>query len=703
MLKSYSIVLLVGLIAYASSISLADDSDSEEDFDPDRVLTSLDFETKTNLAILLSRDHSRNDMQRILNQALDLVAHRAPSEQTRRQQTYLPQAKALGRAMLGDPTFGSTSEEEFGEAESPGDEYCEPSRPLSNAISVISMKKILELRAANRSHNAIQRLYPKYQRGRLDYYKECVARGEPLTQRIRNLNTAVLKRIAEARERRRAIHGYHIRRWGLEIATEMNISRSFFSASPTWLYKLKKHGRIGSRKITEYISRREDSTQDILDQSIDRFLSMYEDTAGRYPRRLIINMDQTGFNYEYTDKRTLSYIGERDTRVNIDQRNKMTHSFTSQPMVTRDGKLFGKLTLIMQETKNEFGVFIRRKVNEQERQYGNIRVFATTSGKMTTDLYLQWIEEVFQPAIRATITSLDTDTDIGSDFDTLSMDDDAFFEPESHHGDAPVAMPTNRTSANATDRLYRRPHTLFIADSFTGQTGPLARSELARRGIEFLQIPPGATKFIQPLDVWFMRQYKEFISRMFQEADDPRSGIPKSYLTSREGIINAHSLVYNQFGSEAYRNMLRYAWHNTDPHWSVDEMDAPPPPRGVILNQFSFKETKCQHRDPVNNTACSRPAWIKCAHCGKKLCLKHFIERTCFHEVLEQSSGPSGIQSTASHHHHDDEFDDDFDPDLFSRRTSTTPMSRSTTPISRLQTTTPYPHDELRARRSIRA
>lgn len=377
-----------------------------------------------------------------------------------------------------------------------------------------------------------------------------------MTQKIQNLNRWVLHEIKEARDAGRAIHGYHIRRWGLERADELNISRSYFSASDTWLYKLKKCENIGSRKVTEYISRSQNCNQDIIDERIDRFLSDYETISPRYPRRLIINMDQTGFNYEYADQRTLSFIGERDTRVNIDQRNKMTHSFSAQPMITRDGRLFGKLLLIMQESKNEFGPQISQDVRDFERNFKNVKIFPSKSGKMRGDLFLRWVEEVLNPAIRGTLTSLDTDTDIGSDFETLSMDDDAFEECRR-------IEPMNITSRAGG---HRKPHTLLIADSFTGQSGPTARNELTTRGVEFLQIPPGTTKYIQPLDFWFNRQDKQFVSAISRESDDPRSGVAKGYLTSRGGVINTHSLIWDQFQSEVYTDMLRYAWHNTDPH-----------------------------------------------------------------------------------------------------------------------------------------
>ena len=106
-------------------------------------------------------------------------------------------------------------------------------------------------------------------------------------------------------------------------------------------------------------------------------------------------------------------------------------------------------------------------------------------------------------------------------------------------------------------------------------------------------------------------------------------------MASRAGIVNMHSLVWNQFGSEAYTDMLRYAWHKTDPSFSDSELSSRPPPPMVHEINFNFdKSRRCEMN-------CTNFAFIKCAHCGKHLCLKHFLDRACFHEVNDARAGPS--------------------------------------------------------------
>lgn len=164
---------------------------------------------------------------------------------------------------------------------------------------------------------------------------------------------------------------------------------------------------------------------------------------------------------------------------------------------------------------------------------------------------------------------------------------------------------------------------------------------------------------------------------MYEESDDPRSGVTRAYLDSREGIINMHSLIWNQFGSENYTDMLRYAWHNTDPHWSIDEINNRPMPRGVLDIQFKTDKTRCDQKDHITNTTCSRPAFIRCSHCGKILCLHQFMERVCIHNINEERAGPSG---TSQAHMIDSDSDDDYHPNLFRHREITTSSTTTESP-----------------------
>ena len=81
--------------------------------------------------------------------------------------------------------------------------------------------------------------------------------------------------------------------------------------------------------------------------------------------------------------------------MNTDSANKNTHSYTAQPIISRDGRLIAKLSLVLQESGDKFGPRVAEHVRQQEREYGNIRVYASKSGNMTKHLVNQWVEVMY--------------------------------------------------------------------------------------------------------------------------------------------------------------------------------------------------------------------------------------------------------------------------------------------------------------------
>lgn len=130
-----------------------------------------------------------------------------------------------------------------------------------------------------------------------------------------------------------------------------------------------------------------------------------------------------------------------------------------------------------------------------------------------------------------------------------------------------------------------------------------------------------------------MRQYKLLIKRIEEEAII-NNMIER--VSSRDGIINMHSLAWNQFGSEAYTDMFRWSWRKADQRFTNDELHRAPPPPMVLENQFTFN-----HNSVCEWEGCNRTAFIKCSHCGKHLCVGHFLDRVCFHHVNEQRASTS--------------------------------------------------------------
>lgn len=66
-------------------------------------------------------------------------------------------------------------------------------------------------------------------------------------------------------------------------------------------------------------------------------------------------------------------------------------------MISRAGHAVGKLLLCLQETSGSFGPIIEEKVRRLERELGDIKVYASSSGKMSTNLVLDWMDDVLAP------------------------------------------------------------------------------------------------------------------------------------------------------------------------------------------------------------------------------------------------------------------------------------------------------------------
>lgn len=149
---------------------------------------------------------------------------------------------------------------------------------------------------------------------------------------------------------------------------------------------------IVSRKVTIYRSRPEIDNEATVTEAISNFSRDYLRERSRFDHDQIWNYDQTGFNYEPANLRILSFRGERDTVLKIDSKNKHSHSYTVQPMISRDGRLFPKLLIVLQEESGNFGPILTKRVQELERKFGNIEVFATKSGKLNSDLVERWYQ-----------------------------------------------------------------------------------------------------------------------------------------------------------------------------------------------------------------------------------------------------------------------------------------------------------------------
>lgn len=514
-------------------------------------------------------------------------------------------------------------------------------------ISERTMRIIVDLHDNGRSEAGIQKKYSWYSRQWLPKLRRCLETGVRPSQAMGIINRFVYDKFKEARDQSRPVRGFMLRNWALQEARRLK--HASFVASLTWLSNFKKNYGIRSRKVTKYTSTPELALTMETAQRIQKFRETFRIWKRYFKRRGIWNMDQSGFNYEQSTDRTLSSQGERTTMLATNSRNKRTHSYTTQPMITRDGRILGKLLICMQESSGQFGPRVVQEVRRLEESYSNILVYASKSGKMSSDLMTDWATSLLKGAVDEhklgpapgdsdehilPVSQLLRDGDRGMD-----DEDDYCYHSQRESTQADCEGATDEDShidapelcrAQAGERIraecISEPSILLLVDAWAGNRAFARQARLM--GIKMMTLPERSTSEAQPLDVGFMRQYKIFVNRITYQA--LHDGLVPN-VTSREGILNMQSLIWNQFGAQSYRSMIRWCWHKTDTEFDESEFEGSPLMK-VREIQFGFQPKTCEVDE------CNEHGFIRCAHCGKIMCLAHFLERECFHETLMNRS-----------------------------------------------------------------
>lgn len=241
--------------------------------------------------------------------------------------------------------------------------------------------------------------------------------------------------------------------------------------------------------------------------------------------------------------------------------NKVTHSYTAQYAMSLSGKLLPKVYVCLQENTGSFGPRIQKTVDEYAAKYKNVVITSSKSGKLTTALYKKFLTDVMKPYVQ----------------------ENKF---------------------------------LLLIDSWGGQTNPQLYDELFQdeEGLPTCSIkviPPKCTPLVQPCDVYFYRQVKNFIKKIQncsylieQEKE----------ITFREDCIKIHSIVHHQLSAPIFGNMLRYAWFASK---LCDEREC-----FMNVNQVCFSMETLKQR-----CGCKNAAFITCARCRNNYCFPCFYDK----------------------------------------------------------------------------
>lgn len=379
-------------------------------------------------------------------------------------------------------------------------------------------------------------------------------------EKIRKVKDYVKMSFENAREKGDIVHYWNLQNWASEAKRRIDVE---FKISNTFLKNFKKDNNIVTRKITKYLTTREISNEAEIKRAGNEFVEkiniMVRDGGLNHDN--VWNTDQSNFEYEMCTARTLSQKGEKDTWARCQSTNSLTHSYTIQVHISLSGKLGKSIYICFQERSGSFGPQVRASLDRNTPP--NVFVDASTSGKLTKTHFKRWFQNVF--------------------------------------------------SCDIPDKPNK---SLLLLDSWSGQTDKSVSTLLPDKNITFEILPPKTTKYVQPLDVYFFRQYKPFIRRIENEIKAKENDSIK--LNDRRFIMRMHSCVYNQFCSKQFENMILYAWKKSG-YQVFKEFNSFDNALEII---FNTNMVECNIQD------CENTSFLKCSYtsCQMCICLLHFLD-----------------------------------------------------------------------------
>lgn len=319
-----------------------------------------------------------------------------------------------------------------------------------------------------------------------------ILRTPSFTGKIKIVKEFMKSSFESARERGDVVHYWNLQNWASEAARKIGFD---FKISSTFLNNFKRDNNIVTRKITKYLTDREVVNEVGIKQAGIEFVNKVNHRIRHegLNHDCVWNSDQSGFEYEMKYARTLSQKGEKDTWARCQSTNSLTHSYTIQIHTSLAGKLGKKIYICFQEKSGTFGPLVRASL--ERNTPSNVSLDASSSGKMTKDHFKRWFQNVFAHDVPDT---------------------------------------PNKS--------------LLLLDSWSGQTDRAVSELLPNKNVSFEYLPPKTTKYVQPLDVYFFRQYKPFIRRIENQIKAEENLRVK--LSDRRFIIRMHSCVYNQFNNQ---------------------------------------------------------------------------------------------------------------------------------------------------------
>ncbi|GMS99472.1 hypothetical protein PENTCL1PPCAC_21647, partial [Pristionchus entomophagus] len=200
---------------------------------------------------------------------------------------------------------------------------------------------------------------------------------------LQNIANDLYKEVVEAIEEGYSIHDVDLQIMALNINRANNYVTNF-DASQSWVTRFKQKCRLGSRRVTKFVSKKNFVNDAKIKKEADEFVAGIKQEMKTRPLNTICNADQSGFLKELHSKRSLAPIGQKTVIRIVQSTASLTHSYTVMPLVFTDGSMGDYLFVVLQEPGGQF------PKNKAIFNAPNLIVTAGTSHIMTKQHMKEW-------------------------------------------------------------------------------------------------------------------------------------------------------------------------------------------------------------------------------------------------------------------------------------------------------------------------
>ncbi len=136
----------------------------------------------------------------------------------------------------------------------------------------------------------------------------------------------VWKKFQLARSKYLPVKDENLKRWSLPKSKEIKLEN--FTASQSWIRRFKISRNMSSRKITKVISSKSAIDNEKITEQGRAFVKHASKKLVNFDRSIIVNSNQSGFNYELYSNRTLNFLAEKGMIFSVNSLNAISHSCT---------------------------------------------------------------------------------------------------------------------------------------------------------------------------------------------------------------------------------------------------------------------------------------------------------------------------------------------------------------------------------------